>query len=547
MSEHKAVRRYAAQHDLFNRLHSIAADEGFVRTVAGSERWYNGRFEVVANQRCGNWYCDPSTSSKAYAYFKSTDGHMSHWDFNLRRSNLSFAKYAEERGGVILVDSTRKGKRMPDGLSKTVPIWCAAINLALALRRDIQPDKEWDTELYLPPQVVPPTERAQIEERLDEWAEALEASTLPLPDLTKPLRPFFIHPSTSYPPQIPDNPPYTPIICLSASRWVGAGGNDEVPTVTKLGARTVGFEYVPGGGDDDELWSRGLTPPVFHANKSTILAKERDDLPSYVDDLVLAAKTSTLALASRQTNDDPIATSSRLVGIPDPESRIALDIGEPISPQQVWVHSDSDAMGGPVELRVVEMDKYPKETPYLLRCKSSSKHQNTFVLATPSAKVRGKEYDMALRELVNFVRSVEGPLVIRPGSRKDMEGALALCSSVIDQAQQGTTSSANDIGVEGEVITPTPSDRKLILPLALVIMCLLPKIGETQSTDESSASDIAAGTEKGIAKADKGINIDKAYVADRLHQLVALWPDGNPPRAALKRVNEFLMGDGRRS
>ena len=33
----------------------------------------------------------------------------------------------------------------------------------------------------------------------------------------------------------------------------------------------------------------------------------------------------------------------------------------------------------------------------------------------------------------------------------------------------------------------------------------------------------------------------KADIADRLHSLVARWPDGNPPRAALKRVNEYLM------
>ncbi|OCF30711.1 tRNA '-O-ribosylphosphate transferase [Kwoniella heveanensis BCC8398] len=559
MSEHKAVRRYAAQHDLFNRLHSIAADEGFVRTVAG--QWYNGRFEVVANQRCGNWYCDPSTSSKAYAYFKSTDGHMSHWDFNLRRSNLSFAKYSEERGGVILVDSTRKGKRMPDGLSKTVPIWCAAINLALALRRDIQPDEEWDTELYLPPQVVPPTERAQIEERLDEWAEALEASTLPLPDLSKPLRPFFVHPSTSYPPQIPDDPPYTPIICLSASRWVGAGGHDEIPNVTKLGERTVGFEYVPGGGDDDELWSRGLTPPVFHSHKSTILAKERDDLPEYVDELVLSARTGGLSFASpgktgQEGEAAAAASSSRPVGIPEPASRIALDIGQPISGRQDWVHSclpaDTGATTGGklrlVELRIFEVDKYPKEAPYLLR--SQNEPKDIFVLATPSAKVRGKEYDTALRELVGFVRSVDGALVMRPGTRADVDRALTLLHADSSSQEQGKDFAACGRAIEAAI--PGPSDRKLILPLALVILCLLPSIANQARPSESELDSpqtpigVQVGrlpTERKMA--EKGI-IDKAYVADRLHQLVALWPDGNPPRAALKRVNEFLMSDGRR-
>ena len=81
-----------------------------------------------------------------------------------------------------------------------------------------------------------------------------QASSLPLPTLTKPLRPFFIHPSTTIAPVIPPNAPFTPIICLSASRWVG--GEDDIPSFTRLGDRTVAFEYVQGAGDDDELWAR---------------------------------------------------------------------------------------------------------------------------------------------------------------------------------------------------------------------------------------------------------------------------------------------------
>src|SRR5690554_6419149 len=34
----------------------------------------------------------------------------------------------------IIVDSTRKGKRVPDALSKTIPIWCATINNAVQKR-----------------------------------------------------------------------------------------------------------------------------------------------------------------------------------------------------------------------------------------------------------------------------------------------------------------------------------------------------------------------------------------------------------------------------
>jgi tRNA A64-2'-O-ribosylphosphate transferase len=85
---------------------------------------------------------------KEPVYFKSTDGHFGKWAFNLRRANLHLLDAIIQCGGcvlktifieylitplrIILVDSTRSGKRFPDALSKTVPIWCAVINLAVA-------------------------------------------------------------------------------------------------------------------------------------------------------------------------------------------------------------------------------------------------------------------------------------------------------------------------------------------------------------------------------------------------------------------------------
>jgi len=68
---------------------------------------------------------------------------------------------------------------MPDALSKTVPIWCTVINLAIQLRRtrsSAKPDigEEWDTSLFVSPSIVSASEKAQIEARLSTWAEALE-------------------------------------------------------------------------------------------------------------------------------------------------------------------------------------------------------------------------------------------------------------------------------------------------------------------------------------------------------------------------------------
>lgn len=65
---------------------------------------------------------------------------------------------------------------MPDALSKTVPIWCAVINIALQLRREDDGGTVdgWDTTLYLPPNIVSPSEKAQIQGLLPGWAAALE-------------------------------------------------------------------------------------------------------------------------------------------------------------------------------------------------------------------------------------------------------------------------------------------------------------------------------------------------------------------------------------
>ncbi|WRT66636.1 uncharacterized protein IL334_003595 [Kwoniella shivajii] len=522
MSDIKAVRKYAAQHDLFNRLHSIAADESFVRDVA--ENWFDGRFEVVPNQRCGNWYCDPSTSSKAYAYFKSTDGHMSHWDFNLRRSNLNFAKHAEEKGGLILVDSTRRGKRMPDGLSKTVPIWCCVINLAIELRRNIPLDEEWDTELYLPPKVVPPTEKSQIEEKLDEWAEALERSSLPLPNLSKPLRPFFIHPSTSTPPSIPPNSPYTPIICLSASRWVN-GTNDQIPSVTKLGDRTVGFDYVPGGGDDDELWAKGLSPTIFHTNKKELLDAERDDLPSLVDESVISSSIKKLSIPSSSsphtalaTSSSPASSSTLIIGVPSPNLRLGLDIGTPIS-ASTWSYDLNNAR----VIRVVEVDKHPKEIPRLIKVGEEC------VLSVVNSKSDGKGYEWTLRELINHIKTTEtdgNPIILRSGSSTDYQRSLEVYTSPF----------TNKEAKLDEPPLPTVETRKLILPLALALLCAIPSLA-TKRNDVESEFD---------GQGDKTSRITKNHIADKLHSLVALWPDGNPPRSALKRINDVLMSQERK-
>ncbi|EPQ55288.1 initiator tRNA phosphoribosyl transferase [Gloeophyllum trabeum ATCC 11539] len=256
--------------DIYNRLHSVAEDITFVNEV---HRTYP-LLPILPNLRCGAWYTDPSIVSDIAAYFKSTDGHFGNWSFNLRRPNLHLLPLAVEHNGMILVDSTRAGKRMPDALSKTVPIWCAVLNRAVRLRQGLLDPDSWDTRLYTPPGTVSAQEAQQIEEHLDAWARSLADSSYALPHLPHPLRPLWLTPSTSVFPRLPEG--FILVLCVSASKRVDAG----------IERRQAGFAYVQGSGDDHELWGKGLTPSIFWAHKDRLLNCTRAELPALVDELV---------------------------------------------------------------------------------------------------------------------------------------------------------------------------------------------------------------------------------------------------------------------
>lgn len=140
---------------IHNRLTSIASDSSFVASVSTA---YS--LPLVANERCGSWYIPPDQKAEG-VYFKSTDGHMGEWSFSLRRLNLQLLDVVSKYGGAVVVDSTRRGKSMPDALSKTVPIWCCVLN------RVVFGDEGKRGRLYTPPQAVSESEHAQIERRVD--------------------------------------------------------------------------------------------------------------------------------------------------------------------------------------------------------------------------------------------------------------------------------------------------------------------------------------------------------------------------------------------
>ncbi|KAL9120536.1 MAG: hypothetical protein Q9187_002911 [Circinaria calcarea] len=149
-----------------NRLRSIEADAKFVKGVAD---FYG--LPVVANERCGSWYIAPAEKHGS-AYFKSTDGHQGQWRFSTRRLNLQLLAIIGKHDGCIIVDSTRRGKSMPDALSKTFPIWCAVMNRLLFLEiTDCR-------LLHTPSDVVGASEHTQIEAKLEGFVTEIKVEQL---------------------------------------------------------------------------------------------------------------------------------------------------------------------------------------------------------------------------------------------------------------------------------------------------------------------------------------------------------------------------------
>ncbi|KAJ4389495.1 tRNA A64-2'-O-ribosylphosphate transferase [Gnomoniopsis smithogilvyi] len=265
-----------------NRLHSIQQDADFVEQVAAA---FGGARPLVANERCGSWYIRPERKGGS-AYFKSTDGHTGQWKFSTRRLNLHLLPLIERSHGIIIVDSTRRGKRMPDALSKTIPIWCCIINRALF------PDQPEFHGLYVPPNAVSDSEKSQMLARIPEGLDGLLSLNLDLASLraqiSKPVRPTWVTQETNLSHYYDGEESrrifeqYRPVICCTSSKRVIDG---------EVSGRTG---YVQGAGDDTENWDHGLEPTIFWEHAEQLLSSAEPDLPDLIKYLVGSAKRPDL-------------------------------------------------------------------------------------------------------------------------------------------------------------------------------------------------------------------------------------------------------------
>lgn len=239
------------EHGVRNRLQSILYDNRYVKSLKLN-------YPLVPNERCGLWYLDPKDYDTT-AYFKSTDGHTNEWKFSYRRLNLHLIPIISAKQGIVIVDSTRKGKLLPDALLKTIPIWCSVLNcLSFGLN-------EQESHYLRLPSIVPEHEKNEIVKRIPGFVKEAQRLNLVDSTLDKPLVPYWIYPGRE--PGVLHANMYH-IVCVSAS-------DAQLQNMTsRAGETLVSWQYVQGSADDHELWVKDLdidlTPELFWHNIDNI-------------------------------------------------------------------------------------------------------------------------------------------------------------------------------------------------------------------------------------------------------------------------------------
>ncbi|XP_050940848.1 uncharacterized protein C3F10.06c isoform X2 [Cucumis melo] len=252
------------------------------------------------------------------------------------------------KGGCIIVDSTRRGKRFPDSMSKTIPIWTCVLNRSISkhLKKIHGSSSElgepstsavlaengkectvgWDCSLHLP-LWVSETEKAAIEERLEEWTKQLDdcgADVTTLASiLRKPLRPLWISQrSVIWLNEVPDHDSwdFTPIILVTASFSTGV--------VQQRTTTEFSWNYISGAGDDEESWARGLTPNLFWNHAHDLMSSGPDICNQKVAEIV---EKDRVYRALRGNDAPQISVKSRKgssTQVPPIEQMLSFDISD---------------------------------------------------------------------------------------------------------------------------------------------------------------------------------------------------------------------------
>lgn len=186
---------------------------------------------------------------------------------------------------------------------------------------------DWDCSLHLP-LWVSDTEKAAIDDRVEEWIKELDASGADIASLAsclkKPLRPLWISQKTViWLNEVPDHDSwdFTPIILVSASSQSGIIQNRTTSEFS--------WNYIPGAGDDEESWARGLTPNLFWKNAYDLINSGPDICNQKVADIV--EKDRVYRAQRGQIAPQVILKSSKLSGNSSDLSHVEPPLSSDIS------------------------------------------------------------------------------------------------------------------------------------------------------------------------------------------------------------------------
>ncbi|KAG8877569.1 hypothetical protein FRB97_003321 [Tulasnella sp. 331] len=288
---------------LYNRLRSIQDDIVFVHHVCCE---YYEHLPIVPNLRCGAWYVDPAVPQVVHTptYFKSTDGHHNHWDFNLRRANLHLLPTIQDISSSLTLHAvanafrTLSPRQFPSG---------AASSIGLSHGNITYPIPSTPNSTHPPTRSLAPSilrlKNGLIDGRLN---YVYVESVFDLPQLSRPLRPVWISTASTIIPQFEDDLDFYPVICLSASEHVENGVE-----------RHNGYCYVQGSGDDHESWSKGLTPMMFWRNVETVRRATPETIATIVQDIVDSHSDATASPFKHLT---PITKAHSMISLGIPKS-----------------------------------------------------------------------------------------------------------------------------------------------------------------------------------------------------------------------------------
>ncbi|KAE8304117.1 putative tRNA-ribosyltransferase [Giardia duodenalis] len=262
----------------YNRLQSILHDRGIV--LKELDKVGLGTTPVFGNARTGCWYApDPDQS----VLFKSTDGHYGTWDFSLRKLNLQFLLGLQTSKAAVIVDATKAGKRYPDAIKRTIPIWCLVWSTVLSGSNPSELDLN---EFFLPSITL--NERDLILQRAERHASSLKelmGFILGLDNRSGLDSLFPIHSihcrywyvgQNGLCSEHSKHTPYERDGVPSACTIHLVSISKETPyPVQVFDEKEAPFYYIQGAADDAESWlPLALTPSVFVANSSFLCSSE---------------------------------------------------------------------------------------------------------------------------------------------------------------------------------------------------------------------------------------------------------------------------------